>query len=317
MINKLYISTVDHDWSNTNLLYLHQQNLVKIIDHADSLDCYTSAEDLFCENISVACDHAKEIHVVELDQDVKINNNNCFLYGRLFNQLIRNKNKVYNFDFTKNFNQLLGARSTSDPVLWTVGCSVTFGLGLNSKQQRWGALLAEKMNINEITLSKSGSSIFYAADQVLRSDIRNGDVVVWGLTNVPRIEVSRDWNFDNNTIADYQQLEKDMQYWNLDYFESETQVLKAIRNILQVKNFCYKMNAKLYLVNLLDISWIGVAFSNSEKFIDLTQDLHVIGNTVYFTDLGTDGLHPGPLQHKQYAQKIFNFIKEDNHGQTI
>jgi hypothetical protein len=235
----------------------------------------------------------------------------------MFNQLIRHKNKVYNFDFKKDFNQLNDVRLTNDPVLWTAGCSVTIGIGLADYQQRWGSLLAKKMYMPEITLSKAGSSIFYAADQLLRSDIRSNDIVVWGLTNVPRIEVSENWDFTNKTIINYQKLDKNLQYWNLDYFESETQVLQAIRSILQVKNFCQKINAKLYLANILDISWLGSAFCNSEKFIDLTLDLQIIDNNVHFIDLGTDGLHPGPLQHEQYATKIFNFIKEDNCGKTI
>jgi len=54
-----------------------------------------------------------------------------------------------------------------------------------------------------------------------------------------------------------------------------------------------------------------------ENFIDLTQDLPINGNTVKFIDLGSDNRHPGPQQHQQYAEKIFNLIKESNHGKTI
>jgi hypothetical protein len=162
----------------------------------------------------------------------------------------------------------------------------------------------------EITLSKGGTSIYWSADQLLRSDIRESDVVVWGLTNVPRIEIARSWNFDSTTITGYYSKDKEHQYWNPDYFESETQVLFALRSILQVVNFCQKIKAKLYLANIFDVAWISVMLKDFKNFIDLTRDLSIVGNTITFIDLGSDNEHPGPRQHQQYAEKLYNFIKE-------
>ena len=71
------------------------------------------------------------------------------------------------------------------------------------------------------------------------------------------------------------------------------------------------------LANILDSGWLGLAFCNSENFIDLTQDLQIVGNAIRFIDLAADNCHPGPMQNQQYAEKIFNFIKENDHVKII
>lgn len=316
MINKLYISTVEYNWNNVNSILIDRHNIDEIISRTDMVDCHTSPEDLYCENISVACNGANEIVLVNIDETVIVTNNNCFLYGRLFNELTRHKNKIKEFVCKKDLNFLKNTRSTSDPVLWTAGCSITTGTGVTATE-RWGSLLANSLNLTEISLAQEGSSIWWSVDQILRSDIKQGDIVVWGLTNVPRVEYSNNWNFISTNVTAYLRVPKKNQYYTLDYFESETQVLFALREILQVINFCQKIKVKLYLVNLFDIAWIGVRLRDFENFIDLTQDLVIKGNTIEFIDLGTDNIHPGPRQHQQYAEKIFNLIKESNYGKTI
>jgi hypothetical protein len=141
--------------------------------------------------------------------------------------------------------------------------------------------------------------------------------VVWGLTSDARVEVADNWEFKNITILKYHLLDKKHQYWNLDYFNSQTQILKIIRNILQVNNFCKKVGAKLYLANILDVGWAGVVFQNFENYINLTHTLQIADARPQFIDLGLDNYHPGPLQHQQYSEQLYNFIKESNHGKTI
>ena len=310
MINKLYISTVHHKQEGpTTLVDMH--NINNIISKSDLIDCHASVEDLFCENISVACNNANEITLVDINEDINLNNSNCFAYGRLFNELLRHKDKVKNFTWNKKFDYLYNTRINDDPVLFTAGCSITAGVGVD-RSARWGTLLSKYLNLPEVTLSKGGASIFWSADQILRSDIREGDIVVWGLTNVSRVEIAQDWEFRSTTVGSYFHEGKEHQYWNADYFESETQVLYALRNVLQVINFCQKVKAKLYIANIFDIAWMNVMLKDFNNFIDLTCDLPVSGNTIQFIDLGFDTQHPGPKQHQHYAEKLYNFIKEGN-----
>jgi hypothetical protein len=310
MINTLYISTVNHNWNGSPSTLVDRHNIDKVINRVDAIDCHTSVEDLFCENISVACGNASEIVLVNVDENINVTNENCFAYGRLFNELSRHTKKVKNFTWNKKFNYLKNVRTTDAPVLWTAGCSVTAGASV-AYDERWGTLLSKYLNLPEVILARGGTSILWSADQLLRSDIQQGDIVVWGLTNVPRVAVSNNWNFSPVTIGSYSTLEKENQYWTLNYFESETQVLSTLRAILQVVNFCQKIKAKLYLANILDIAWLGVALKDFNNFIDLTHGLNINGNTINFIDLGTDNMHPGPKQHQQYAETLYNFIKEN------
>jgi hypothetical protein len=316
MISTLYISTVDHDWTGSASVPINRHNIDKIVNADHAIDCHTSVDDLFCENITLVCNKANKIVLIDLDENVKITNSNFFSYGRLFNELARHPAKINNLPCNKKFDYLANVRSSDTIVLWTAGCSITAGSAI-AHSERWATLLSSWLALPEITLSRGGTSILWSADQILRSDIRAGDIVVWGLTNIPRIETAYKWDFNSITVGNYPYLTKEHRYWSLDYFDSESQTLLALRNILQVINFCQKIKATLYLANFLDTAWLGTMLKDLKNFIDLTQGSVINGNTVGFIDLGSDNQHPGPKQHQQYAEKIYNFIKENNHGQTI
>ena len=309
MINKLYISTANYNWNDSTSTLVDLYNLNKIIDKQELIDCHTSVSDLFCENISLACVNANNIILVDIDENTEFTLDHCFSYGRLFNELEKHKDKVTNFTWNKDFNYLKNKRTDNDPVLWTAGCSITEGIGVTHKD-RWGTLLAKNLNLVEVTLAQGQTSIYWSADQLLRSDIRKNDIVVWGLTQIARSQISKNWNFKPISPTNYDSIKKDKhQELTLDYLESETNALLSVRSILQVINFCQKIGATLYLANMLDITWVKVALARLENFVDLTEDLKINGTTLEFIDLGSDNSHPGPEQHRQYAEKLYNLIK--------
>lgn len=284
------------------------KNCQKIIESDEVNDYHTSISDLEERNISLAIKNSKEVIVIDIDfTDL------TFGIGRLLNELSNPGISVKFVNCKKidpqEINKLKEKRLNNDPVLWVAGCSITAGTGIN-ESDRYGKLLADKLNLSEVLLAKGGSSILYSADQLLRSDIRSNDIVVWGLTNIPRVEI-----FDTNatdfrpvTITGYDSIDKSLQYWNLNYFSSSTQSLLCIRMILQVINFCKKIGAKLYLANMLDITWIPVILSGYNNFINFVKEVDLTCSTT-FIDLGSDNLHPGPKQHRYYAEKIFNLIE--------
>ena len=47
---------------------------------------------------------------------------------------------------------------------------------------------------------------------------------------------------------------------------------------------------------------------NSSKIF---TELYKLKWLINFIDLGTDNMHPGPKQHQQYAETLYNFIKEN------
>lgn len=320
-INKLYISPKTYKWSNNQTQLINEKNIDDIIDNVDRIDCHTSVADVNVINIQKVIRAAQEIYLVDIDIRT-IHDDQTYEYGRLFNELYKHNNKVNSLTLNninllnvENINSMQAIRQHESSVLWTVGCSITYGIGVTDND-RWGKLLSDKLNLPEVSLSRPGASINWAADQILRADIRPGDVVVWGLTNQARFDYAKDWKMISKPAVSYNEIPKDLRYWNLNYFDSSTQTLACARSILQVINFCKKIRATLYIANLLETTWLPIIFKETHNFIDLTDDFTEAG-MLKFIDLGSDNDHPGPKQHQQYAEKIFNFIKENNYGKTI
>ena len=166
--------------------------------------------------------------------------------------------------------------------------------------------------------SRPGTCVSAAADSILRADVRSGDTVVWGLTCPGRVEVADGLDLEPHGVDKYAKLPREKQYWTLDYFSSSTMVLAQMREIAQVMNFCDKLGVGLYIANILDISWMPLVLRSYSRFVDFTQDPSgVDGYLAKFVDFGTDHSHPGPQQHRLYADRIFNLIKENNHGTTL
>jgi hypothetical protein len=307
-INKLFFSTHDHRWSTgTELLEL--LNIDSAIQSMELKDYHTSIEDISTCNIQRVCQAATQIVLVDIGYDFFINNSgDSFPRGRLLNELVKVKNKVENFNFVDTFNLTkFNARSIDSSILWTVGCSFTLGDGVKW-QERYGHILSTKLGLPEINLAQSGSSIPWAADQILRADIKRNDIVVWGLTSLERFEYMSGWNLTAQTLANGLRLGMPIAE-KLDYFGGNLHIARSMHNILQVINFCKLVGAKLYIVNLLEITYISVLLSNFEEYLDLTKNCQ-IEDVVKFVDYGTDQLHPGPEQHKIYANQIYDFIQQ-------
>jgi hypothetical protein len=316
-INKLYFSTVDFCWDNHPSTLLTNKNLSNAIADTECNDYHTSVEDITYENLHLVCWHAHELFLVNIDLGTILeitNPENVLQMGRLLNEFYRNlqkvntKQAVLDLNFSK-FDICVADRKTSNTMLWTTGCSYTFGTGVNP-DQRWGSILSKMLDLPESSLSKNGASITWAADQILRADINPGDTVVWGITTVPRVDYANGWKLETNTVANVfaKQIPVLIPF---DYYNSLTHVIKCIHSILQVSNFCKKIGAKLYIINFLDITWLPIVFKEHPNFLDLVKDVPLDRNTGIPEpiDIGTDGLHPGPMQHKKYAELIYDFIQ--------
>lgn len=197
----------------------------------------------------------------------------------------------------QNITTLIDQRKTPSPQLWIAGCSISHGVGV-SAETRYGHILSDQLGLEVSFLARPGSSLSWAADQILRSDIRSNDVVVWGLTSYARFS-----QFKNDKITCHNINCKNLTNFQLDYMLSDHLVYQSVTNIFQVVNFCKKMNVKLILAQLLDDS-ISNYLKDCPEFIMLCnlwgrnlQELYI--------DLGSDRLHPGELTHQFYADQIY------------
>ena len=148
------------------------------------------------------------------------------------------------------FDQYLGKK-------WLLNEEFKKMVNLDAEQKKeYGKILSDLLGLEEVMLAKSGSSIFWAVDQILRSDIKKDDIVVWGITNSSRVNYSNSFNLESVPINGYSHI-KD-QFWNIDYFDSIALTVSNHKQILQVINYCNQVGAKLYLVNLLDHGLISL-----------------------------------------------------------
>jgi len=217
--------------------------------------------------------------------------------------------KVKNFEPIVKDNQdkilhLVDQRKSSESHLWIAGCSISHGVGV-TPQTCYGQLLSNYLNQPVSFLTAKGSSIVWAADQILRSNIQANDIVVWGLTSWTRTPY-----FENNSLV----------HVNISFIEyhpkhsitpdtltSDNLFYQSLTSVFQVINYCSKINATLIIASLLDDT-ICHYIKDYPKFIMLCKLWGRDINHLYI-DLGSDGLHPGEQTHQFYADQIYQKIQ--------
>ena len=306
MIGKLYIGPQDYDFTQLGTELLNQDNYASVIKSRKVNDYHTSVEDLGlkvneCKKLSNNCNVIKLLDVNTLSS----RDHPSYHSILALSELAGPSSELGKICITHQ-DSSRGTRRTDNPVLWTAGCSWTSAFGVED-QERWGHLVADKLNVDEVNISKPGASIWDASDQILRADIRKDDTVVWGLTSTDRVEVVEDGELRCFTINGYIKLETEKQYYTLDFFDSTTQKAKYIKQMQQVINFCSKIGAKLHIVNFLETDGITIRYltDTTVSYIDLSEESK-IDNMI---DLGTDDLHPGPKQHQEFAKEIIKVIQ--------
>jgi hypothetical protein len=203
------------------------------------------------------------------------------------------KNNVQRLDLNSYQNSgyltLTEFRKISEKQLWVAGCSIAHGEGV-STDKKFGTLISANLNLPVSHLTKGGSSVEWAKDQILRSDIRKNDIVIWGITQ----EVRAPKAVNKKIISED----------NPDILLDETSLYRAITSVYQVVNFCKKISAQLILVPIIC----------SENLQLLMHDLDEYCQTPYqtkFLDLGTDNTHPGPVQHQAWAELVCKHLLKD------
>lgn len=195
-------------------------------------------------------------------------------------------------------------RKNNDPHLWVSGCSTTFGTGVDI-HERYANILAEKLNLPLCMLARDGASVTYAADQILRSDIRKGDLVILGITNHQRKTYYDEENSKiiNVTVRNFKQQNR-----KIDLIDP-TLLYDSVIAVHQILNFCHKINAKLILIGIHSHTDFCAYLKNIPSYIHVNGFYGVTVND-QFKDIGNDGIHAGPLMHQLYAEKILNKLKE-------
>lgn len=276
---------------------LHSKNYLKFLEEKPAGIYHTSQADLgkitatrapLYDVLNIA-DNIKYCPATEWsDDDDEFNWMNIKCLTEYFLTLINNeKNNVSGLldSYSHVCDKYLGIeneRSDDNPCIFASGCSITYGVGVN-KNQTFSYLVSKKLNKELVMLAKGGSGLEFQKDQILRSDIRSGDIVIWGLTS----ELRRpEWvGMGVQT--------KDLSHHTFE----ETGIYLSVTSIFQVVNFCRKIGARLILVPIISSETLHLGLTHLPEFLSFPYQPE-------FSDLGTDGQHPGPLQHKEWADYI-------------
>jgi len=213
---------------------------------------------------------------------------------------------VIGFDvFTPNKPKMLelaDTRKSDKRQVWIAGCSISNGDGVED-HERYGALIAAELTQSVSFLTQTGSSIKWAADQILRSDIRPNDTIFWGITGISRLSYwdEREERLRHATLNYFNNHEFLNLLVNKKYIMSDHMVYEALTSIHSVINFCKINNVTLIFTTVL--KGMEIYFQNFTNFIPLAG---VFGQNDddMFLDLGTDNIHPGPKTHNFYKVKM-------------
>ena len=195
-------------------------------------------------------------------------------------------------------------RKNNDPHLWVSGCSSTWGVGVEI-HETYGSILAEKLNLPLCMLARPGASVAYAADQILRSDVRKGDLVILGITNHQRKTY---YDEENSKIVQVTVTNFKKQNRKIDLTDP-TLLYDSITAVHRVLNFCRAVNAKLILIGIHTDIEFAAYLKNIPSYIHANGFYGVNKNNM-LKDVGDDNEHPGPLTHIWYAEKILDKLKE-------
>lgn len=221
--------------------------------------------------------------------------------------------KIHNFDRNNLVPDpvlLVDQRQSDESQLWITGCSISHGTGVELNE-RYGHLVADALKMPCSFLTRPGSAIDWSADQIVRSDIRPGDIVIWGITANGRLTFVHDNTLVQGITNRSYDIEKSLESIVPEKtLISQNTFYKHIYSIKQVINFCNKCQARLIIVGLLTSDSTVRYLAKHPEYHHYNYQLAYQNNSISrtFKDVGSDKLHPGPMQHKLYADFILDFV---------
>jgi hypothetical protein len=211
---------------------------------------------------------------------------------------------------------VVDSRKTDSKQIWTVGCSISHGVGVEPNE-RYGALISKELNLPCSFLTRAGSAIDWAADQILRADINTGDLVVWGITNPDRLTyIHNDQLLVGVTMCSYDAHSEYKKIFKQSELFSQQTIYRHFYAIQQIINYCKKLNVKLILVGVLGGYSFLPYLKSYKNYIQAPYQLIFEENFIRskFLDVGSDSWHPGVKQHEQYKNIILENIKTTYQG---
>jgi hypothetical protein len=228
--------------------------------------------------------------------------------------------KEYGIELESSFNadsliDVPQSRLGDHPQIWIAGCSTTHGSGVNKNEVYWKSIV-DYIDLPFVNLSRPGSSISWSADQLLRTDLCPGDVVIWGITTS-----SRFYWYDN----DRSRMITDRYYDMYPTFKNTVPrfiladnhwTQESIIAVERVRNICEKIGVFLLLVGIHSDLDFSSYWMNYKHFIPVHGHKGLNFDSDY-VDYGTDNLHPGPKTHAKYSRLVIQHLDKIQYRKNI
>lgn len=214
---------------------------------------------------------------------------------------------------------LVDSRKTDSEQIWVAGCSISHGVGV-SDDEKYGTLISKELNLPCSFLTRPGSAVDWAADQILRSNIIPGDIVIWGITSPWRLTyIHNNQLLAGVTASSYDYHPEYKKIIDQSNLFSQQTIYRHYYAIQQVINYCKKLNIELLIAGLAPGNYNFLPYLRSyNNYIHIPYHITFDKNSITpkFLDVGTDHMHPGPTQHQQYKNLILEHIKT-THQDTV
>lgn len=301
----LFVGSTDHSLSDVATKFDKSAVIVTKENLTNYHIGYISVGDHTIDDFATALDTAEEIIYIPSDS---WGDESTKLHTEFWLRYFSHRKSVKNFNTSidiGNILELIDTRKTADNQIWVAGCSYTVGFGVEH-DQRYGHLLGQYLNKSVSYLAQGGSSISWAADQILRSDIRSGDIVVWGLTGISRlpyydqhVKHLHSKSIENTLINEKILVSDHMKYL----------ACTAIEQVIQQANTIgYKLILTQFPLNIQEHEQFMLNYLSQYRFFIHN---YISSNDTYI-DHGSDNEHPGPKQHKHYAKLIMDYLNNEN-----
>lgn len=184
------------------------------------------------------------------------------------------------------------------PVLMTVGCSHTEGVGVND-DETFSYYLSKLLNYNHINFGFTGRSNDYICRTILSyTDLIKPTFIFVLYTNVHRME----YYTEDGGIEPYQ-------YRSWGWFSENKIEYNAMFNLSNKHgNFINWYKNHLLITYYLKAKGIEWMWDSTFLETEYTDESKFNGSIKPFIDYSTDRNHSGPLTHSSYATSIYNSI---------
>lgn len=294
-MTKLYIT---HPNFNFNSVNKNSKLLSQVNINLTSPEYHTSLGDLTVHELLSIIHNFDSVEYVDNNF---VDGEEITLDTLNFLSFINTQSHVKNFPDTNNvlsFAEHPDIKSSyNESTLWVYGCSHSHGTGLKYSSETYGSHLAKELNIPLKLITKPGSSTHWSLRQLVNSNLKKNDIVVWQIA-IP---------------------------YRLSFFDKYVQeiVLANCNNRTLIETYtdeqCFFLQLSYVNIGVRYLRSIGVKFivvavdSRDMEFnyeYSKYPEFYCAAN--FAVDRGSDNLHFGPLSHKNLANTLLTRIQLRN-----